>query len=318
YWRRMAIGNNTLVTEFILLGLTEEVDLQIPLFLVFLGIYMVSVVGNLGLILLIWISSPLHIPMYYFLCNLSFIDLCYSSVIVPKMLVNFISEKNIISYTGCMTQIFFFCFFAIDECYMLTAMAYDRYVAICSPLLYHSTMSPWICSLLVLVVYLMGASGAIALTHGMTRLFFCGENVVDNYFCDILPLLKLACSSTNINELLLVFIGGFNVLATILPILISYTFIILSILRIQSAKGRYKAFSTCGSHLASVAIFYGSIIFVYYTPASSSKTNQEKVASVFYTIVNPMLNPLIYSLRNKDVKNALWKVMQGRMSSKSN
>ncbi|XP_043849519.1 olfactory receptor 8D1-like [Dromiciops gliroides] len=313
----MTTGNNSIVTEFILLGLTKQADLQIPLFLVFLGIYMVSMVGNLGLILLIWISPPLHTPMYYFLCNLSFIDLCYSSVLAPKMLVNFVSEKNIISYSGCMTQLFFFCFFAINECYMLTVMAYDRYVAICSPLLYNVTMSPQICSLLMMAVYIMGTFGAVAHTDAMTRLFFCRENVINHYFCDIVPLLKLSCSSTNINELLVVFIGGFNLLFTIMPILISYTFILLSILRIQSAKGRYKAFSTCGSHLASIAIFYGSIVFVYYTPASSSNTSHGTVASVFYTIVNPMLNPLIYSLRNKDVKNALRKVMKGRVFSSS-
>ncbi|XP_072473085.1 olfactory receptor 8D1-like [Notamacropus eugenii] len=312
----MAMENNTVVTEFILLGLTNQTELQIPLFLLFLAIYLVSIVGNLSLILLIWLSSQLHTPMYYFLSNLSFIDLCYSSVITPKMLENFVSEKNLISYPGCMVQFFFFLFFVIAEFYMLTAMAYDRYAAICRPLLYNITMVPWFCSLLVAGVYIMGGIGAIVHTSYLARLSFCGDNVIHHYFCDVLPLLKLSCSSTYINELLVVIVGGFNLLATTLPILISYTFIVRSILHIQSTKGRYKAFSTCGSHLAAVSVFYGSIIIMYYLPGSNNVT-QEKVGSVFYTTVIPMLNPLIYSLRNKDVKDALKKFVKSRMFSKS-
>uniref|UniRef100_A0A4X2JVQ8 Olfactory receptor n=1 Tax=Vombatus ursinus TaxID=29139 RepID=A0A4X2JVQ8_VOMUR len=307
----MAMGNNTIVTEFILLGVTNQTELQTPLFILFLGIYLVSMVGNLNLILLIWVSSQLHTPMYYFLSNLSFIDLCYSSVITPKMLENFVSEKNIISYPGCMAQFFFFLFFVIAEFYMLTTMAYDRYVAICRPLLYNVTMVPWFCSLLVAGVYIMGGIGAIVHTTCLARLSFCGDNVIHHYFCDLLPLLKLSCSSTYINELLVMIVGGFNLLVTTLPILISYTFILLSILRMQSTKGQSKAFSTCGSHLAGVIIFYGSIIFTYYKPVSSYNVIQEKVASVIYTMVIPMLNPLIYSLRNKDVKDSLKKVMKG-------
>uniref|UniRef100_A0A4X2JPJ6 Olfactory receptor n=1 Tax=Vombatus ursinus TaxID=29139 RepID=A0A4X2JPJ6_VOMUR len=307
--RRMAVGNNTIVTEFILLGLTNQTELQTPLFILFLGIYLVSMVGNLILILLIWVSSQLHTPMYYFLSNLSFIDLCYSSVITPKMLENFVSEKNIISYPGCMAQFFFFLFFVIAEVYMLTTMAYDRYVAICRPLLYNITMVPWFCSLLVAGGYIMGGTGAIAHTSCLARLSFCGDNVIHHYFCDILPLLKLSCSSTYINKLLVMIVGGFNLLATTLLIWISYTFILLNILHmIHSAKGRSKAFSTCGSHLASVAILYGSIIFMYCQPASTSNITEQKVSSVIYTIVIPMLNPWIYSLRNKDVKDALRKI----------
>ncbi|XP_027716592.1 olfactory receptor 8D1-like [Vombatus ursinus] len=308
----MAVGNNTIVTEFILLGLTNQTELQTPLFILFLGIYLVSMVGNLILILLIWVSSQLHTPMYYFLSNLSFIDLCYSSVITPKMLENFVSEKNIISYPGCMAQFFFFLFFVIAEVYMLTTMAYDRYVAICRPLLYNITMVPWFCSLLVAGGYIMGGTGAIAHTSCLARLSFCGDNVIHHYFCDILPLLKLSCSSTYINKLLVMIVGGFNLLATTLLIWISYTFILLNILHMQSIKSRYKAFSTCGSHLAAVSVFYGSILVMYYIPASNDVT-QEKAASVFYTTVIPMLNPLIYSLRNKDVKDALRKIIKSRM-----
>ncbi|XP_068926205.1 olfactory receptor 8A1-like [Petaurus breviceps papuanus] len=310
----MTPKNHSIVIEFIIMGLSDQPELQLPLFILFLGIYIVSMVGNLVLILLIRISSQLHTPMYYFLGNLSFIDLCYSSVITPKMLVSFVSEENIISYSGCLTQFFFFCSFAVSECYLLTAMAYDRYVAICRPLLYYSTMSQRVCSLLVSGVYTMGTFSGLIQTVYLARLFFCEDNVISNYFCDILPLLKLSCSSTYINELLMMFLVGFNSLVTTLPIFISYAFIFSSILSIHTAKGRSKAFSTCGSHLAGVIIFYGSIIFMYYKPVSSYNVIQEKVASVIYTMVIPMLNPLIYSLRNKDVKKSLKKIMKRRIS----
>ncbi|XP_044522328.1 olfactory receptor 8D1-like [Gracilinanus agilis] len=308
----MASENNSIVTEFIIMGLSDQQELQLPLFILFLGIYIISMVGNLALFVVIRISSQLHTPMYYFLSNLSFIDLCYSSVVTPKMLVSFVSKKNIISYSGCLTQFFFFCSFAVSECYMLTAMAYDRYVAICSPLHYTVTMSQRICSLLVSGVYTMGTFSGLVQTVYLAKLFFCQDNVISNYFCDILPLLKLSCSSTYINELLMMFLVGFNSLVTTLPIFISYAFIFSNILSIHTAKGRSKAFSTCGSHLTGVIIFYGSIIFMYYKPVSSYNVIQEKVASVIYTMVIPMLNPLIYSLRNKDVKDSLRKVMKSR------
>ncbi|XP_049633954.1 olfactory receptor 8D1-like [Suncus etruscus] len=303
--------NYSTVTEFVLEGLTHQPELQLPLFFLFLGIYGVTVVGNLGMILLITSSSQLHSPMYFFLGNLSFLDLFYSSVVTPKLLGNFIWEKNVISYSGCMTQLFFFCVFVIGECFMLTAMAYDRYVAICNPLLYSVTMSPKVCNLLVIGVYTVSTLGALAHTVAMTRLSFCGDNVIHHYFCDVFPLLKLSCSSTHVNELLMIFIGGFNVLASTLPIFISYAFIIAKIFQMPSTEGRSKAFSTCGSHLTAVGVFYGSAIFMYFKPSSSNMA-QEKVASVFYATVIPMLNPLIYSLRNKDVKNVLRKVMRKR------
>ncbi|XP_006871082.1 PREDICTED: olfactory receptor 151-like [Chrysochloris asiatica] len=307
----MARQNDSTVIEFVLEGLTKKPELQLPLFLVFLGIYLVTVVGNLGMILLITFNSKLQSPMYFFLGNLSFLDLFYSSVVTPKLLENFIWEKNIISYNGCMTQLFFFCVFAIAECYMLTAMAYDRYVAICSPLLYNVIMSQKVCNMLMSGVYIMATSGAMVHTIFMTRLSFC-EDVIHHYFCDILPLLKLSCSTTYINELLVIIGGGFNMLVTTVAIIISYAFILSTILRIPSSESRSKAFSTCGSHLTVVAVLYGSMIFMYLKPASSSNMAQEKVASVFYTTVIPMLNPLIYSLRNKDVKNVLIKVMSLR------
>uniref|UniRef100_A0A8D0LM98 Olfactory receptor n=1 Tax=Sus scrofa TaxID=9823 RepID=A0A8D0LM98_PIG len=308
----MATLNLSSVTEFILEGLTKCPELQLPLFLLFLGIYVVTVVGNLGMILLIAISSQLHTPMYYFLSHLSFIDLCYSSVITPKMLLNFLSEKNIISFLECMAQLYFFLIFVIAEGYILTIMAYDRYVAICSPLLYNIIMSHRVCSIMMAVVYSLGLFGATVHTARMSTLSFCGSHTISHYFCDILPLLSLSCSSTHINEILLFIIGGVNTLVPTLAMLISYAFILSSILRIRSSDGRSKAFGTCSSHLMAVGIFFGSITFMYFKPPSSNTMEQEKVSSVFYTTVIPMLNPLIYSLRNKDVKKALRKVVGGR------
>uniref|UniRef100_A0A286XPA9 Olfactory receptor n=1 Tax=Cavia porcellus TaxID=10141 RepID=A0A286XPA9_CAVPO len=306
----MTEENHSSVTEFILSGLTEKPELQLPLFLLFLGIYVFTVVGNLGMIILIGLSSPLHNPMYYLLSSLSFIDLSYSTVITPKMLMNFVTEKNVISYPKCMTQLYFFLVFVISECYMLAAMAYDRYVAICSPLLYHVTMSPQVCCWMVAGVYCMGLVGATTHTVCMLRVVFCNANIINDFFCDLSPLLALSCSSTFINEVVLLCFSAFNILLPTLTILTSYIFIIASILRIRSTSGRSKAFSTCSSHLSAVAVFFGSGTFMYLQPSSSSSMDQGKVSSVFYTIVVPMLNPLIYSLRNKDVKVALCKIFQ--------
>ncbi|XP_006892902.1 PREDICTED: olfactory receptor 8D1-like [Elephantulus edwardii] len=306
----MVKQNGSIMNEFILEGLTDKPELQLPLLFLFLAIYGVTIMGNMGMILLITSNSKLQTPMYFFLSNLSFVDLFYSSVVTPKLLGNFLWEKNVISYPECMTQLFLFCVFVVAECYMLTAMAYDRYVAICTPLLYNVIMSQKVCIVLVTGVYIIASLGAIPHIIFMTRLSFCNDKVIHHYFCDIIPLLKLSCSNTYINELLVALIGGFNVLATTLPIIVSYAFIVFNILRIPTAKGRSKAFGTCGSHLTAVGFFYGSIIFMYFKPASSSNMAQEKVASVFYTTVIPMLNPLIYSLRNKDVTNILSKVMR--------
>ncbi|KAM4848384.1 olfactory receptor 8B3-like [Urocitellus parryii] len=309
----MGIRNYSVVTEFLLLGLTEQPELQLPLFCLFLVIYMVTVLGNLGLITLIGLNSHLHTPMYFFLFNLSFVDFSYSSVFTPKMLVNFISKKNIISYTGCMTQLFFYCFFIISECYVLTSMAYDRYVAICNPLLYNIAMSPKVCSNLMLGSYLMALSGAMAHTGCMLRLTFCDANIINHYFCDALPLLQLSCTSTYANELVIFIVVGINVIVPSLTIFISYGFILHSILQISSTKGRSKAFSTCSSHIIAVSLFFGSCAFMYLKPSSAGSMNENKISSVFYTNVVPMVNPLIYSLRNKDVKVALRKILSRKM-----
>ncbi|XP_057623972.1 olfactory receptor 147-like [Chionomys nivalis] len=309
--QRMALVNDSSVKEFILLGLIQKPELQLPLFFLFLGIYVVSTVGNLGLIVLIILNPHLHTPMYYFLFNLSFTDLCYSSVITPKMLVSFV-KLNIISYAECMTQLFLFCFFVIDECYILTAMAYDRYAAICKPLLYHVTMSYQVCHLMTFGIYLMGFVGAMAHVVCMLRLTFCDGNIINHYVCDILPLLKLSCTSTAINELVVFIVVGVNVTVPSLTIFISYTLILSSILGIRSAEGRSKAFSTCGSHVVAVSLFFGAAAFMYLKPSSAS-VEGDKVSTIFYTIVGPMLNPFIYSIRNKDVHIAMRKTLKRSM-----
>ena len=306
----MAIGNRSFVTEFILMGLTDQPNLQLPLFFLFLVMYIVTMMGNLGLIILIGLNSHLHTPMYFFLFNLSLIDLCYSSVFTPKMLLNFILHKNVISYTGCMTQLYFYSFFVISECYVLMSMAYDRYVAICNPLLYNIAMSPKICSYLMLGSYLMAFSGALAHTGCMLRLTFCDANIINHYFCDILPVMQLSCTSTYVNELEVFIVAGINIIVPSITIFISYGFILSSIFRIKSAEGRSKAFSTCSSHIIAVSLFFGSGAFMYLKPSSVSSMNEGKISSVFYTNVVPMMNPLIYSLRNKDVKVALRKTLR--------
>ncbi|MBZ3878739.1 Olfactory receptor 8B12 [Sciurus carolinensis] len=298
-------SKNSSMTEFILAGLTDQPGLRIPLFFLFLGFYMVTVIGNLGLIMLIGLNSHLHTPMYFFLFNLSLIDFCYSTTITPKMLMSFISKKNIILHSGCMTQLFFFCFFVVSESFILSAMAYDRYVAICNPLVYMVTMSPQVCFLLLLGVYGMGFAGAMAHTGSIMSLTFCADNLVNHFMCDILPLLELSCNDTYVNELVVFIVVAIDIGMPIVTIFISYALILSSILHIWSTDGRSKAFSTCSSHMIVVSLFFGSGAFMYLKPPSILPLDQGKVSSLFYTIVVPMLNPLIYSLRNKDVKIAL-------------
>ncbi|XP_013366441.1 PREDICTED: olfactory receptor 147-like isoform X2 [Chinchilla lanigera] len=300
----MASGNGSSVTEFVLLGLTQQPELQLPLFFLFLGIYVVSTLGNLGLIVLIGLNPPLHTPMYYFLFHLSFVDLCYSSVITPRLLMSFVNQ-NIIPYDECMAQLFFFAFFVIDECYILTSMAYDRYVAICKPLLYQVIMSHQVCLMMAVGVYAMGFVGSMAHVVCMLRLTFCDSNVINHYMCDIPPLLQLSCTSTSINEMVVFIVVGVNIILPSLTIVISYT-LILSNISIHSTGGRSKAFSTCSSHIIAVSLFFGASAFMYLKPSSGS-VGRDKVSTVFYTIVGPMMNPFIYSLKNKDVHAALRK-----------
>uniref|UniRef100_A0A8D1SB65 Olfactory receptor 8B3-like n=1 Tax=Sus scrofa TaxID=9823 RepID=A0A8D1SB65_PIG len=310
----MAPGNVSSVTEFILLGLTQQPELQLPLFFIFLGTYVVTMVGNVGLVILIGLNPHLHTPMYYFLFNLSFVDLCYSSVITPKMLMTFVN-RNIISYAECMAQLYFFSFFVIDECFILTSMAYDRYVAICKPLLYKVSMSHQVCLMLTVGAYVMGLVGAVAHTGCMLRLSFCDGNIINHYMCDIPPLLQLSCTSTYINELVVFIVVGISLIVPSLTISISYTLILSSVLRIRSTEGRSKAFSTCSSHITVVSLFFGSSAFMYLKPFPAGSLDEEKVSTVFYTIVGPMMNPFIYSLRNKDVQMALSKTLRKRVIS---
>ncbi|XP_069326073.1 olfactory receptor 5J3-like [Eulemur rufifrons] len=301
----MADVNFTLVTEFILLGLTDCAELKVFLFLLFLLIYTISLVGNLGMLFIIQITPKLHTPMYCFLSCLSYVDACYSSVFAPKMLLNFFMEQETISFSACIVQYFLFVSLLTAEGFLLAAMAYDRYVAIVNPLLYRVAMTKKVCVVLVFGSCVGGLINSLTHTIGLVKLSFCGPNVISHFFCDLPPLLKLSCSDTSMNELLLLIFSGIIAMITFLIVMISYIFIVAAILRIRSAAGRHKAFSTCASHLMTVTLFYGSISFSYIQPSSQYSLEQEKVVSVFYTLVIPMLNPLIYSLRNKEVKDAV-------------
>ncbi|XP_077720525.1 olfactory receptor 5L1-like [Canis aureus] len=311
----MGEENCTSVTEFILLGLADAPELRVFLFLLFLLIYGVTVLGNLGMIAVIQVSSQLHTPMYFFLSHLSFVDFCYSTIIVPKMLPNILNRDKVISFLGCMVQFYLFCTCVVTEVFLLAVMAYDRFVAICNPLLYMVTMSQNLCMELVSCCYLCGT--ACSLIHLCLALQIPSyrSDVINHFFCDLPPLLSLACSDVTMNELLLYIVATFNELTTILIILTSYLLILITILRMRSAEGRRKAFSTCASHLTAILVFHGTILFIYCRPGSGNSMDADKVATVFYTIVIPMLNPLIYSLRNKDVKEALRKVMSSKMFS---
>ncbi|XP_072477361.1 olfactory receptor 5I1 [Notamacropus eugenii] len=311
----MLEGNYTLVTEFILLGFPTRPELQVVLFLVFLFMYSMILVENIGLMMLIRVDPRLQTPMYFFLTNLSFVDLCYSSVIVPKMLVNFLSSSKSISYYGCALQFYFFCTFADTESFILAAMAYDRYVAICNPLLYTVVMSRDICVWLIVLSYIGGNLSSLVHTSFAFILTYCDKNIINHFFCDLPPLLKLSCTDTSINELLLSTYGSSVEIICFIIIIISYFFILLSVLKIRSSSGRKKTFSTCASHLTSVAIYQGTLLFIYSRPNYLYSPNTDKVISVFYTIVIPVLNPLIYSLRNKDVKDAAKKVLGTKITS---
>ncbi|KAI5238764.1 Olfactory Receptor 9G9, partial [Manis pentadactyla] len=296
--------NSTKVKEFVLSGFTADLQLQKVFFVIFLIIYVISLLGNMTLISLICAGTWLHTPMYFFIGNLSFLDLWYSSVYVPKILVTCISDNKSISFAGCLAQFLFAAGLAYSECYLLATMAYDRYVAISSPLLYSQAMSPRLCASLVAASYLGGFLSSAIITSETFTLSFCG-NIIDDFFCDLPPLVKLACDVKESLQAVLYFILASNVIAPFVLIVASYLFIIAAILRIRSAQGRLKAFSTCASHLMAVTLYYGSILYIYSRPSTSYALERDKVVSVFYTVVIPMLNPLIYSLRNKDVKDAV-------------
>ncbi|XP_059567166.1 olfactory receptor 8J2-like [Myotis daubentonii] len=301
----MAPGNRSQVTEFILMGISQDPELQIPLFSVFLVIYGLTLAGNLSVITLTSVDSQLQTPMYFFLRHLAIVNLGNSTVIAPKMLVNFLVSKKSISYYGCAVQMGGFISFTATEILMLAAMAYDRYVAICSPLLYMVIVSPQICRLLVSLAYFFSLTTALTVSSCVFSLSYCSSNVINHFYCDNIPLLELSCSDTYIPETAVFTFSGINLIFSMIAVLISYFNIILAILRIRSSEGRQKAFSTCASHMMVVTVFYGTLLFMYLQPRTNHSLDTDKMASVFYTLMIPMLNPLIYSLRNKDVKEAL-------------
>ncbi|XP_022355937.1 olfactory receptor 12-like [Enhydra lutris kenyoni] len=305
-------GNLSMVyfQDFVLEGFKGGLETQALLFAVFLALYMVTMLGNLTMIMVITLDAHLHSPMYFFLKNLSFLDLCYSSVIAPNALVNFFSPSKVITFVGCATQLFFFSLLVTTEGFLLGVMAYDRFMAICSPLHYPITMCHSACTRLVLGTYCGGCLNSVVQTSFTFRLPFCSSNRINHFFCDVPPLLQLACGNTAINELILFGICGLIIVGVTSVVLVSYGYIMVTILRMRSGAGRRKVFSTCGSHMASVTLFVGTVFVMYAQPGAIESMEQGKVVSVFYTLVIPMLNPLIYSLRNKDVKEALWRLGQ--------
>uniref|UniRef100_A0A8D1R9J3 Olfactory receptor n=1 Tax=Sus scrofa TaxID=9823 RepID=A0A8D1R9J3_PIG len=306
------VNQTSSVSEFILLGLSSRPEDQKPLFALFFIMYVVTLVGNLLIILAIRSDTQLQTPMYFFLSILSFIDVCYTTTIVPKMLVNFLSKKSI-SYAECMTQMYFFLAVANTESYLLATMAIDRYVAICDPFHYVTVMSHRHCVLLVAFSCSISHLHSLLLVLLINRLLFCDSNVIQHFLCDINPLLKLSCSSTFVNEIVINTEGRTTLVTPFICVIISYLRILTAVLKIPSAAGKHKAFSTCGSHLTMVTLFYGSIIYVYFRPLSTY-TIQDQVATVIYTVLSSMLNPFIYSLRNKGMKRGLGKLMSRRVS----
>nr|XP_027798174.2 olfactory receptor 481 isoform X1 [Marmota flaviventris] len=305
----METENYTMVTEFIILGLTEDPTLCSIFFVVFLGIYVITILGNTSIIMLIRRSPQLHTPMYLFLSHLAFVDIGYSTTVTPVMIVSFLRERTTIPVAGCIAQLGSDVIFGTAECFLLAAMAYDRYVAICSPLLYSTHMSPTVCIILLVASYLGGIMNASSFTSCLLSLTFCGPNTINHFFCDLPPLVKLSCTHIYVAEISPAVSAGSIIVITLFTISVSYLYILHSILRMRSTEGRHKAFSTCTSHLTAVTLFYGTVTFVYVIPKSSHSPDHIKVVSVFYTVVIPMLNPLIYSLRNKEVKEAMKKLM---------
>ncbi|XP_068835374.1 olfactory receptor 7A17-like [Capricornis sumatraensis] len=301
----MEPGNQTRISEFILLGLSEEVLLQPLLFWLFLLMYLVTFIGNLLIILAIITDSHLHTPMYFFLFNLSFSDICFTSTTIPKMLWNIQTQNQVITYEGCIVQMYFFTLFGMLDNILLTVMAYDRFAAICHPLQYMIIMKPEFCDLLLLTSWLVSFLDSLLHALMILRLSFCTKLEIHHFFCEIYEVVHLACSDTFLNDLMIYFASGVLVIVPLTGILFSYSKIVSSILNISSTRGKYKAFSTCLSHLSTVFLFYGTSLGVYLSCASTQNSRETSIASVMYTVVTPMLNPFIYSLKNKDIKQAL-------------
>uniref|UniRef100_A0A8D1DQF7 Olfactory receptor 1J4-like n=1 Tax=Sus scrofa TaxID=9823 RepID=A0A8D1DQF7_PIG len=304
----MRMENQSSVSKFFLLGLPIPPEQQGVFFALFLGMYLTTVLGNLLIILLIRLDPHLHTPMYFFLSHLALTDISFSSVTVPKMLMNMQTQDQSIPYAGCITQTYFFLFFACLDDLLLTSMAYDRYVAICHPLHYTTIMRGGLCTLLVTVSWFLSCAVALCHTLLLAQLSFCAHNNIPHYFCDLGALLKLSCSDTSINELVIFTVGLAVITLPLVCILVSYGCIGATILKVPSTKDIWKSLSTCGSHLSVVSLYYGTIIGLYFVPSSSTSSDKDIVASVMYTVVTPLLNPFIYSLRNRDMKGALGKL----------
>ncbi|XP_021483804.1 olfactory receptor 8H1-like [Meriones unguiculatus] len=308
----MNAWNHTSEPDFILMGLTDSREIQLVLSVLFLLIYLVTVLGNISMILIIRLDVQLHTPMYFFLTHLSFLDLSYSTTITPKTLQNLLTSTKDISFVGCFTQMYFFVLLAATECFLLSSMAYDRYVAICNPLHYSIVMSNRFCCALLTGSYVFGAVDSTVNMLCMSTLDFCNSNVIHDFFCDTSPVIALSCSNTHDIEFIIFIFAGSTLLLSLIAIFSSYVSILSTILKINSTSGKQKAFSTCASHILAVTIFYGTMIFTHLKSNKSVSLGKDQVASVFYTIVIPMLNPLIYSLRNKEVKCAVGRVIQKR------
>ncbi|XP_049714055.1 olfactory receptor 5K3-like [Elephas maximus indicus] len=303
--------NHSLTKEFILIGFMDHPDLKTLLFMVFFAIYLITMVGNLGLVALIFLERRLHTPMYIFLGNLALMDSCCSCAITPKMLENFFSEDKMISLYECMAQFYFLCLAETADCFLLAAMAYDRYVAICRPLQYHTMMTKKLCIQMIIGAYIAGNLHSIIQVVLLLRLTFCGSHQINHFFCDVLPLYRLSCVDPYINELMLLIFAGSVQIFSIAIVLISYLCILFTIFKMKSKEGRGKALSTCASHFLSVSIFYGSLLFIYIRPSSFKEGDKDIPVAICYTLVIPLLNPFIYSLRNKEVINVM-KIMKSR------
>ncbi|XP_019272757.2 olfactory receptor-like protein OLF4 [Panthera pardus] len=298
-------GNDTGISEFLLMGFSEEPELQPLIFWLFLSMYLITVFGNLLILLAVSSDSHLHTPMYFFLANLSFVDICFTSTTIPKMLWNIQTQSKVITYAGCITQIYFFITFAGMDDFLLSVMAYDRFVAICHPLQYTVIMNPRLCGLLVLVSWIMSVLYSLLQTLMAFRLSFCTEVEIPHFFCELNQMIQLACPDTFLNNMVLYFGGMLLAGGPFIGILYSYSKIVSSICGISSAQGKYKAFSTCVSHLSVVSLFYCTSLGVYLSSAVTQSSHSSAISSVMYAAVTPMLNPFIYSLRNRDIKEAL-------------
>ncbi|XP_038622085.1 olfactory receptor 5K1-like [Tachyglossus aculeatus] len=309
----MAEGNHTLKTDFILSGFTDKPGLQLFLFVVLLVIYMITIVGNLGMVLLIWVEPRLHTPMYFFLGNLGLTDACCSCSIIPKALKNIASGNKAISFSECQVQFYVLCFAETSDCFLLAAMAYDRYVAIFNPLLYPVMMPKKLCIQMIIGAFIAGNLHSIIHMAFLFRLTFCRSNIINHFFCDIIPLFRLSCTDPYINVLMIFIFSGSVQVFTIITALISYLRILFTILTTKSKGGRRKAFSTCASHFLSLSMFYGSLLFTYVRPGLIKEENKDIMVGVFYTTIIPLLNPFIYSIRNKEVISALRKIMKRKI-----